>query len=158
MKLTTRLTEPAQIERLRRLLESNNTNLDVEIQQRAVEYGHLFAYDQVRRGVLERMPPPEIREEQRVLGEATKKRHSKVPKMKKPSQVTEQDMLLDLMGGDSTMPVVDMSSTINGSQHNADLLADILDGGQSVSIPSQPPPTTSPAPAGNMSSIMDLFD
>jgi AP-1 complex subunit gamma-1 len=158
MKLTTRLTEPAQIERLRRLLESNNANLDVEIQQRAVEYGNLFAYDQVRRGVLERMPPPEIREEQRVLGEATKKRHSKVPKMKKPSQVTEQDMLLDLMGGDTNMPVADMSATINGSQHNADLLADILDGGQSMSIPSRPAATTSPAPAGNMSSIMDLFD
>jgi AP-1 complex subunit gamma-1 len=159
MKLTTRLTEPAQIERLRRLLESNNTNLDVEIQQRAVEYGNLFSYDQVRRGVLERMPPPEIREEQRVLGEATKKRHSKVPtKMKKPSQVTEQDMLLDLMGGDTDMPIADMSATINGSQHNADLLADILDGGQSVSIPSRPHPATSPAPAGNMGSIMDLFD
>jgi AP-1 complex subunit gamma-1 len=159
MKLTTRLTEPAQIERLRRLLESNNTNLDVEIQQRAVEYGNLFSYDQVRRGVLERMPPPEIREEQRVLGEATKKRHSKIPaKMKKPSQVTEQDMLLDLMGGDTDMPIADMSATINGSQHNADLLADILDGGQSVSIPSRPHPATSPAPAGNMGSIMDLFD
>ena len=26
------------------------------------------------------------------------------------------------------MPAVDLSSTINGSQHNADLLADILDG------------------------------
>ncbi|KAI5209452.1 Adaptor protein complex AP-1 gamma subunit [Aureobasidium subglaciale] len=156
MKLTTRLTEPAQIERLRRLLESNNTNLDVEIQQRAVEYGNLFAYDEVRRGVLERMPAPEIREEQRVLGEATKKRQSKVMKMKKPSQVTEQDMLLDLMGGDTNMPATALSSTINGSQHNADLLAGILDGGQSVS--SQSHATTSPAPASNMSSIMDLFD
>lgn len=156
MKLTTRLTEPAQIERLRRLLESNNVNLDIEIQQRAVEYGNLFAYDEIRRGVLEKMPPPEIREEQRVLGEATKKRNSRVLTKKKPSQVTEQDMLLDLMG-DTNMPTADVSSTLNGSQHNADLLADILGGGQSAPVSSLPQNTSS-APAGNMASIMDLFD
>lgn len=157
MKLTTRLTEPAQVEKLRRLLESNNVNLDIEIQQRAVEYGNLFAYDQIRRGVLERMPPPEIREEQRVLGEASKKRLSKVPAKKKPSQVTEQDMLLDLMG-DTNMPTADMSSTLNGNHQNADLLADILGGGQSAPVSSPPAQTSSPAPAGNMASIMDLFD
>ena len=158
MKLTTRLTDPAQIERLRRLLESKQANLDVEIQQRAVEYGGLFGYDQVRRGVLERMPPPEIREEQRVLGEAAhpKKKTAKAVSKKKPSQVTEQDMLLDLMG-DSDMPATDTSATLNGNQHNADLLADILGGGSSISSP--PPQTQSPPPAqSNMSSIMDLFD
>lgn len=160
MKLTTRLTEPAQIERLRRVLENNNVNLDIEIQQRAVEYGSLFSYDQIRRGVLERMPPPEIREEQRVLGEATKnnKRSSKILNKKKPSQVTEQDMLLDLMG-DTSMPTIDVSASANGSQRNADLLADILGGGPSapassgISHASSPPP-----PGGNISSIMDLFD
>lgn len=159
MKSTTRLRDPAQIERLRRLLLANQTNLDVEIQQRAVEYGNLFGYDQVRKGVLERMPPPEIREEQRVLGEATKKKTAKAPSKKKPSQVTEQDMLLDLMG-DTNMPSSDVSSTINATQQNADLLADILGGGTSVSSP--PPQSTSPPPAqgqrNNMSSIMDLFD
>lgn len=154
MKLTTRLTEPAQIERLRRLLESNNVNLDIEIQQRAVEYGSLFAYDQIRRGVLERMPPPEIREEQRVFGEASKKRNSKILPKKKPTQVTEQDMLLDLMG-DTSMPTIDSSSAATGSQRNADLLADILGGGPSSPAPGQ---AASPTPASNMSSIMDLFD
>ena len=156
MKLTTRLTEPAQIERLRRLLESNNVNLDIEIQQRAVEYGSLFSYDQIRRGVLERMPPPEIREEQRVLGESTKKRLSKIQSKKKPGQVTEQDMLLDLMG-DTNMPSIDVSATGNGAQRNADLLADILGDGPSGPA-SGPSHTTSPPPGGNISSIMDLFD
>lgn len=164
MKLTTRLQDPGQVDRLRRLLLSRQADLDVEIQQRSVEYGNLFGYDQVRRGVLERMPPPEIREEQRVLGEATtkSKRQSKLPAKKKPSQITEQDMLLDLMGGDSTMPTVDMSATMNGSQNNnADLLADILGGNDSVSSPVSQ--STSPAPNGqsrpqsNMDSIMDLF-
>lgn len=154
MKLTTRLTEAAQIERLRRLLESNNINLDIEIQQRAVEYGSLFAYDDIRRGVLERMPPPEIREEQRVLGEATKKRNSKIQSKKKPSQVTEQDMLLDLMG-DTSMPTVTAGTTTSASHGNADLLADILGGGASSTSGPHP---TSPPPVGNISSIMDLFD
>jgi AP-1 complex subunit gamma-1 len=157
MKLTTRLQDPAQIDRLRRLMLNYQTNLDIEVQQRAVEYGNLFGYDEVKRGVLERMPPPEIREEQRVLGEATKKRHSKVLAKKKPSQITEQDMLLDLMGGDSSMPTTDTSATINGSANNADLLADIL-GGTSLSSPTSASPVANGSSQNNMSSIMDLFD
>ncbi|KAM0709888.1 hypothetical protein Q7P35_003931 [Cladosporium inversicolor] len=157
MKLTTRLQDPAQIDRLRRLMLNYQTNLDIEVQQRAVEYGNLFGYDEVKRGVLERMPPPEIREEQRVLGEVTKKRHSKVPAKKKPSQITEQDMLLDLMGGDSSMPSTDTSATINGSANNADLLADIL-GDTSVSSPTSASPVANGSSQNNMSSIMDLFD
>ncbi|KAK8171854.1 adaptin N terminal region-domain-containing protein [Phyllosticta citrichinensis] len=154
MKLTTRLSDSGQIERLRRLMLTHQTHLDVEIQQRAVEYGNLFAYDSIRRGVLERMPPPEIREAQRVLGESTsKKRSSKLVSKKKPSQVTEQDMLLDLMGG-SDVPGPSAPSTTNGSQNNADLLADILGGGMS----SPPPEATSPPAAqSNVNSIMDLF-
>jgi AP-1 complex subunit gamma-1 len=157
MKLTTRLQDPAQVDRLRRLLLSRQTDLDVEIQQRAVEYGNLFGYDQVRRGVLERMPAPEIREEQRVLGEATnKKRHSKVPAKKKPSQITEQDMLLDLMG-DSGMAATDSHGTINGSQsNNADLLADILGGNDTGTSRAQAGSPVGNA-QGNMNSIMDLF-
>ncbi|GAM84374.1 hypothetical protein ANO11243_023680 [Dothideomycetidae sp. 11243] len=155
MKLTTRLTDASQVERLRRLLEMHQANLDIEIQQRAVEYGGLFGYDQVRRGVLERMPPPEIREEQRVLGEATpKKKNARTTNRKKIVPVTEQDMLLDLMGDG---PSNATNGTTNGTQHNADLLADILGGDSSATSP--PPNSTSPPPGrSNMSSIMDLFD
>ncbi|MGG6499190.1 UNVERIFIED_CONTAM: hypothetical protein NY603_40325, partial [Bacteroidetes bacterium 56_B9] len=39
-------------------------------------------------------------------------------------------MLLDLMGGDSTLPSGETGSSVNGMQaNNADLLADILGGG-----------------------------
>lgn len=151
MKLTARLSEPAQIDRIRRLLSQRTADLNIEIQQRAVEYGNLFSYDEIRRGVLERMPPPEIREEQRVLGEATPKQKKAALKAKKPSKQTEHDMLLDLMGG-SDVPAVDMSATMNGNQNNADLLADILGGGTSASTaPAQPPASN------NNASIMDLF-
>ncbi|KAL8831118.1 MAG: hypothetical protein Q9191_001044 [Dirinaria sp. TL-2023a] len=151
MKLTARLSDPAQIDRIRRLLSQRTADLSIEIQQRSVEYGNLFGYDEIRRGVLERMPPPEIREEQRVLGEATPKQKKAAARAKKPSKQTEQDMLLDLMGG-SDLPAVDMSATMNGNQNNADLLADILGGGTSVSTePSQAPSSN------NNASIMDLF-
>ena len=161
MKLTTRFSDPAQIDRIRRLLQSRTADLSTEIQQRAVEYGNLFAYDQIRRGVLERMPPPDIREEQRVLGEATNKQHSKaIGKPKKPIKQSEQDMLLDLMGG-TDLPATDLSATLNGNQNNADLLADILGGGTSVPPASQnnSMQSSTPAPkASNLNSIMDLFD
>lgn len=150
MKLTSRLKEPSQIDRIRRSLSNRASDLSIEIQQRAVEYGNLFAYDDIRRGVLERMPPPEIREEQRVLGEATPKQKKAAAKARKPVKQTEQDMLLDLMGG-SDLLAADMSATLNGTQNNADLLADIL--GDSPSIPSAPTLTTS----SNNNGTMDLF-
>ncbi|KAJ5487737.1 hypothetical protein N7530_002037 [Penicillium desertorum] len=151
MKLTVRMSDPAQIERLRRLLSSRTADLSVEIQQRAVEYTNLFGYDQIRRGVLERMPPPEIREEQRVLGAApaAKKRQSKLLRGKSTTKVAkpaEHDLLLDLVGG-SDAPVT--SPTSNGS-NTADLLADILGGDSGMSSPS-------PGPAGQKNAIMDLF-
>ncbi|KAJ5526947.1 Armadillo-like helical [Penicillium frequentans] len=151
MKLTVRMSDPAQIERLRLFLTNRTSDLSVEIQQRAVEYTNLFGYDQIRRGVLERMPAPEIREEQRVLGAPAKKRQSKVLRSKptKVSKPADHDLLLDLVGG-SDAPVTSPSS--NGG-NTADLLADILGGDSGLSSPA-------PAPAPNTSShssIMDLF-
>ena len=137
MKLTTRFRDPSQVDKIRKILASNARDLDTEVQQRAVEYGNLFAYDEIRRGVLEKMPPPQIKEESRVLGEAAKgkkggKGHKSKPSMKKN---TEEDLLFDLMGGESDKPVLDLSATIQG-RNNTDLLADIL-GGSSISP--QPP-------------------
>jgi AP-1 complex subunit gamma-1 len=148
MKLTTRFTDPAQVDRIRRILQSHSASLDVEVQQRAVEYGNLFSYDAIRRGVLEKMPPPQIKEESRVLGEATKKPNKAANRKSKSIKPAEADLLMDLMDGGG--PTVDLGT--NGSQTNTDLLADILGGTTS-------PPATSPTPQqSNMSSIMDLFD
>ena len=149
MKLTTRLKDPSQVDRIRRLLSNRTSDLSIEIQQRAVEYGNLFAYEDIRKGVLERMPPPEIREEQRVLGEALPKQKKAAAKGRKPAKPTEQDMLLDLMGG-SDLPASDHSPTVNGNQNSADLLADILGGG--MSSPSNPAPSTQ-----SNQNVMDLF-
>lgn len=154
MKLTVRMKDASQVERLRRFLNSKTTDLSIEIQQRAVEYTNLFGYEQIRRGVLERMPPPEIREEQRVLGPTTKKRQTKhlKDKTKKPAKPAEQDMLLDLISGDAEPAP---SPTTGGSQNTADLLADILGGGGGESP--APQPAQQPSAATNTSAIMDLF-
>ena len=156
IKLTTRLTDATQIERVRRLLMSNQTNLDVEVQQRAVEYSNLFNYDEIRRGVVEKMPPPQIKESSRVLGEnmTTKKSSAKATNRKsKIVKQTEQDLLLDLMGDSAPSA----PSPPSGSQNNnADLLADILSGGNGLASPA--PASGSPAPQqNNMAAIMDLF-
>ena len=148
MKLTTRFADPAQIDRIRRLLQGNSASLDVEIQQRAVEYGNLFGYDAIRRGVLEKMPPPQIKEESRVFGEATKKPTKAANRKSKNVKPAEQDLLFDLMG-DGSNPTAELGT--NGSPNNTDLLADILGG--STSTTTSPPPQQS-----NVSSIMDLFD
>ncbi|RMZ77775.1 hypothetical protein DV737_g4185, partial [Chaetothyriales sp. CBS 132003] len=108
MKLTTRMSDAAQIERIRRLMTSRTADLNVEIQQRAVEYGNMFAYDTIRRGVLEKMPPPEIKEEQRVFGPApTSSRDKRKAQLKDKTskkaprrpQTESEMLLLDLVAG-----------------------------------------------------------
>lgn len=53
-------TSAAQQERIAGVLASFTTSPELEIQQRAVEFASLFNLD-VRAGVLERMPPPELK-------------------------------------------------------------------------------------------------
>lgn len=53
-------TSGAQQERIANLLATFTTSPELEIQQRAVEFASLFNLD-VRAGVLERMPPPELK-------------------------------------------------------------------------------------------------
>jgi AP-1 complex subunit gamma-1 len=148
MKLTTRFSDASQIERVRRLLQTHQTSLDVEVQQRAVEYGNLFSFDQIRRGVLEKMPPPQIKEESRVLGPAPTKKSKASNRKSRVIKPTEQD-LINIMDGPASSPSNGAPTT-----SNADLLSDILGGTSSPA-----PTSTSPPPQqSNMSSIMDLFD
>ncbi|KAK2612913.1 clathrin associated protein complex large subunit [Conoideocrella luteorostrata] len=148
MKFTTRSSETSQVERARRILQNNQTSLDVEVQQRAVEYSNLFSFDHIRRGVLEKMPPPQIKESSRVLGPAPPRKLKATNRKSKVLKPTEQD-LLDLM--DDPAPT---SAKVTQAT-NSDLLADILGGSESQSSPTStsPPPPQQP----NMSSIMDMF-
>lgn len=146
MKLTTRFSEDSQIEKVRRVLQTHQTSLDVEVQQRAVEYSNLFSFDNIRRGVLEKMPPPQIKEESRVLGPAPTKKSKTANRKSRIVKPTEHD-LLDIMGGDE--PVA--ASAFDTQASNSDLLADILGSG----------PVSSSAEtntATQVSSTMALFE
>lgn len=117
VKLTVRFSDPVEIARIRAILSKYASSLNVELQQRALEYGHLFDHDSVRKGVLERMPPPEIKEENRVLGPAT----NKVPRHR--PKKNEAENLLDLLGDDNSNVDAAPSAPMTGS---ADLLQDLF--------------------------------
>lgn len=54
-------TSPAQQERIQTLLMTYTTSPELELQQRAVEFASLFNLGEIRSGVLERMPAPELK-------------------------------------------------------------------------------------------------
>lgn len=61
MKLSSRLPDPSFRSKIKEILHRHTTSMEVEIQQRAVEYTNLFSFDNIRPAVLERMPVPEGR-------------------------------------------------------------------------------------------------
>ncbi|KAI5840092.1 adaptin N terminal region-domain-containing protein [Morchella snyderi] len=144
MKLTTRISNPAQIERVRRILQSYTDSLDVEIQQRSVEYGNMFGYDDIRTGVLEKMPPPVFKEVSRQFEQEQVTKPKGAGKRGTKKQIDE-DALIELMGGDA----VPGSAPSNGGSQ--DLLKGMFGGGDEA-------PASSPTPQSNLSSIMDLFN
>jgi len=171
MKLTTRLS-PAQLNRLRGLIEEFKTNFDVELQQRAVEYSKIFPNDKVRRSLLERIPV-----EERPRGDAvekeTKQTTAPQPKStasnpmslleelsapvtsKAPSGSKPIDLMSELFGGvaPAATPVMSTGKTPNstappkstGAASVLDLLGDI----------STPTPVSQPAATNLMGGLMD---
>ncbi|EJF64273.1 gamma-adaptin [Dichomitus squalens] len=138
-------TTPAQQERIQNVLLGYATSLELEIQQRAVEFASLFNLGEVRSGVLERMPAPELKAT--VLG---------VVSENKPVGSVAPGKDADLLGDDiSSTPAPNGTPTVPATQ---DLLAEIF--GSSAS----PPPTStgSPAPAAPQRNvtqdILSLFD
>ncbi|WRT66260.1 uncharacterized protein IL334_003213 [Kwoniella shivajii] len=137
-------------DRIAEILANFSSNLELEIQQRSVEFGSLLGLRDVKMGVLERMPPPEIRTT--MMGTVSER---------KPvgSTRTDKDTVVDLIGDDITASPNDASSSSSGPS-TQDLLADIFGTGSSdLSSPS-----TTPAPNGQAQTrsaaadIMSLFE
>lgn len=55
------ITSPAEQDRIAEVLAKFTTSPELELQQRAVEFASLFSLGDTRIGVLEQMPPPEIK-------------------------------------------------------------------------------------------------
>jgi len=63
MKLTDRFSS-ASTDRLKQMIANFQNNIEVELQQRSCEYSKLFAWDNVRKNLLERIPIVEEKKEQ----------------------------------------------------------------------------------------------
>ncbi|OSD05519.1 Adaptor protein complex AP-1 gamma subunit [Trametes coccinea BRFM310] len=138
-------TTPAQQERIRDLLMTYTTSPELELQQRAVEFASLFNLGEIRSGVLERMPAPELKAT--VLG---------VVSENKPVGSVQPGKDADLLGDDLTStPATNGQPAVPATQ---DLLAEIFGN----SAPSASASTASPAPAPAQRNIaqdiLGLFD
>jgi AP-1 complex subunit gamma-1 len=160
MKLTSRLSDGAAQSKIRELLAEYSNSMEVEIQQRAVEYTNLFSYDAIRPAVLERMPVPETRTIIQSTSSSDEPGHTASSK----AGPSDQDLLLDLMGvgtasSSANMEVSDMpASPVTATpapaqkQSNVDLLADLF--GSSSPAPSSPAPAK---PTSNNDLLADLL-
>jgi AP-1 complex subunit gamma-1 len=169
MKLSSRLSESSAQNKIKELLNEHTVSMEVEIQQRAVEYSNLFSYDSIRPAVLERMPVPEART---IIQTSSTTDSPSVGGRYNSTRAgpSDQDLLLDLMGvgtsGGTSGGNVDSSDIMSQSPvatsssapapqktSNVDLLADLFGGGSPA-----PAASSSPAPpAQTSSSLMDLL-
>ncbi|KAI0731141.1 Adaptor protein complex AP-1 gamma subunit [Earliella scabrosa] len=138
-------TTPGQQERIQNMLLSYTTSPELEIQQRAVEFASLYNLGDVRSGVLERMPAPELKAT--VLG---------VVSENKPVGSVNPGKDADLLGDE-----IPSAAAPNGTPAvpaTQDLLAEIF-GSSAPAVPvstgSPPPPA---APRNIAQDILGLFD
>lgn len=156
IKLSARFAETSpssdQIERIARLLASYSHTQDLEIQQRSVEYGALFNQTEIKAGVLERMPPPEIKAT--IMGGTASEKRS----VGSTVQAKDTSQLLDLMGDE--MPASPSTSSqpagAASALSNHDLLADIFGTGSAMPSSSSSA-APSQAPRSAVDDIMGLF-
>ncbi|KAJ3711048.1 adaptin N terminal region-domain-containing protein [Lentinula raphanica] len=139
-KISSRPTTSAnQQDRIAEILAQYTSTPELELQQRAVEFASLFNLGQLREGVLERMPPPELKAT--VMG---------VVSENKPVGSSSGG---DLLGNDEIA-----SPVPNGqSNGNQDLLADIFGSSGSTSTPGPSTGATSPPQKSQQSTIDDIL-
>ncbi|XP_015234916.1 PREDICTED: AP-1 complex subunit gamma-1-like [Cyprinodon variegatus] len=152
MKLSTRITD--NVDRIRSIVSIYGSCIDVELQQRAVEYNALFKkYDHMRAAVLERMPVIQ----KNSLGQTNGEVSEETIKETQPGKVKQEEAaqpqqpagqvvdLLDLLGGSqeplapSSLISITSSAPITATGSAGGDLLDLLGG-------LEPTPLT-PAPA-----------
>lgn len=136
--------QAAQQERVSAIIASYSSNLELEIQQRSVEFGNLLIMGDIKAGILERMPPPEVRAT--IMGTVSERRAVGTTRH-------DKDTVVDLIGDDVSTP----TSASNGQslQSTQDLLADIF--GSSDMSSEVTKETAAPAKSAAQD-IMSLFD
>ncbi|KAI9507678.1 Adaptor protein complex AP-1 gamma subunit [Russula earlei] len=138
-------TSNNQQERIAVLLAGYTTNPELELQQRAVEFASLFSLGELRVGILERMPPPELKAT--VTG---------VVSENKPVGSTKTGKDADLLGDDISALSDPVLAVPGGHKTNEDLLAEIF-GGTNETSTSAPKGSSQPQRA-TANDILGLFD
>lgn len=147
-KLASRPTiSSAQQERVHEVLIAYTTSPELELQQRAVEFSSLFGLGELREGVVERMPPPELKAT--VMGVVSENKPVGSTKAK------ESDLLggEDIPSGGSVAPQPQQQQQ---AQSNQDLLLEIFGSSEPTATPAAAPAPTSQRTTVN--DILGLFD
>jgi AP-1 complex subunit gamma-1 len=173
-----RTTSQAEQDRIAELLAKYTTSPELELQQRAVEFASLFALGELREGVLERMPPPELKatvmgvgkfavcvelqsiitsivSENKPVGSTQSKDVCSFSKRLLHSAYLAFLSQADLLGDEVVSTPINGQPTV--AQNNEDLLRDIFGSSTTPSAPgvSSPPLQT---PRTTVDDILGLFD
>uniref|UniRef100_A0AAQ5X297 AP-1 complex subunit gamma n=1 Tax=Amphiprion ocellaris TaxID=80972 RepID=A0AAQ5X297_AMPOC len=156
--------EPIQVQleecfRIKKVVSIYGSSIDVELQQRAVEYNALFKkYDHMRPALLERMP---IMEKTATNGpteivQTNGETEPSVVESKHPPPVTQPtnqaNDLLDLLGGNDVVPVIQTTMPTKPASAGGELL-DLLG---DLSLSGGPPPAPAPSvPTSQPSFLLD---
>uniref|UniRef100_A0A674KA12 AP-1 complex subunit gamma n=1 Tax=Terrapene triunguis TaxID=2587831 RepID=A0A674KA12_9SAUR len=145
MKLSTRFT--CTVNRIKKVVSIYGSSIDVELQQRAVEYNALFKkYDHMRSALLERMPvmekvttngPTEIVQTNGETEPAVLETKPPPSGLQPTSQAND---LLDLLGGNDITPVIPTAPTSKPSSAGGELL-DLLG---DLNLTASPAPVPAP--------------
>ncbi|XP_043935483.1 AP-1 complex subunit gamma-1 [Protopterus annectens] len=146
MKLSTRFN--STLNRIKKIVSVYGSSIDVELQQRAVEYNALFKrYDHMRSALLERMPvmekttangPTDIIQ---TNGEVEPGLLEARPTPSVPQPVSQANDLLDLLGGNDVTPVIQTAVVTKPASAGGELL-DLLG---DLNLSGVPAPTAMPS-------------
>ncbi|KAG7815318.1 hypothetical protein KL924_000404 [Ogataea haglerorum] len=142
LKLSARVSSPQCIERLRKLLLSFQSDYNLEIQTRAIEYAEIFGQPaSIRKALLERMPAPPVKLHEGIP--LVNRSTTKSAKSSSSQPATTGDLLLDLLGDDETPKEREAAPAPAKPQESTlDLLSDIFGSSASQKPPQQPPQET----------------
>ncbi|KAM3828748.1 AP-1 complex subunit gamma-1 isoform 2-T4 [Vipera latastei] len=149
MKLSTRFT--CTVNRIKKVVSIYGSSIDVELQQRAVEYNALFKkYDHMRSALLERMPvleklaangPTDVTQPN---GEAEPTVLETKPPLSSLPPASQANDLLDLLGSSDITPVISTAPSSKAASAGGELLDLLGDLNPTTGLPAPAPQIPQP--------------